>query len=86
MGHNIGDPLTYRLKGEVDQWQDSLHDPILRFRRYLLEGQYAGESDLAALESQVRAEIDAAVQFALASPEPELHTLWEDVLGGVLHE
>jgi len=82
MGHTIGDPLTYRAKGEVDQWQDLLHDPILRFKQYLLEGQFFGEDRLGALESEVRAEIAAAVQFALESPEPELHTLWEDVLGG----
>ena len=82
MGHTIGDPLTYRVRGEVDQWQDPLHDPILRFRRYLLAEQEFAENRLAELESEVRAEIDAAVQFALGSPEPELHTLWEDVLGG----
>lgn len=86
MGHTIGDPLTYRVKGEVDQWQDSLHDPILRFRRYLLQEQVFSESRLAELESEVRAVIDAAVQFALGSPEPELQTLWEDVLGGEPHE
>jgi TPP-dependent pyruvate/acetoin dehydrogenase alpha subunit len=79
MGHTIGDPLTYRQKGEVEGWQDQQHDPILRFQRILLERQAVDESWLAATEAQVRQEIEAAVQFALESPEPELQALWDDV-------
>jgi pyruvate dehydrogenase E1 component alpha subunit len=81
MGHTIGDPLTYRVKGEVEAWQGSAHDPILRFKGYLLEHQVFSQSQLAAQEAEVRIDIDEAVQFALASPEPELETLWDDVYG-----
>jgi TPP-dependent pyruvate/acetoin dehydrogenase alpha subunit len=81
MGHTIGDPLTYRVKGEVETWQGSAHDPILRFKGYLLEHQVFSQSQLAAQEAEVRIDIDEAVQFALASPEPELETLWDDVYG-----
>ena len=79
MGHTIGDPLSYRAKGEAEDWQTLAHDPILRFKKYLLEEQAASESQLTAIDGEVRAEVEAAVQFALASPEPELRTLWEDV-------
>jgi pyruvate dehydrogenase E1 component alpha subunit len=79
MGHTIGDPLTYRLKGEVEAWQEPAHDPILRFKHHLIEHQLIGESQLDALDAEARQEIAAAVQFALASPEPEVPTLWDDV-------
>ena len=79
MGHTIGDPLSYRAKGEAEDWQTLAHDPILRFKKYLLEEQAASENQLTAIDGEVRAEVEAAVQFALDSPEPELQTLWEDV-------
>jgi TPP-dependent pyruvate/acetoin dehydrogenase alpha subunit len=82
MGHTIGDPLTYRTQGEVEEWQGPLHDPILRFKDYLLDHQVYEASRLEALQSEVRTEIAAAVQFALESPEPDLEAIWEDVLGG----
>ena len=79
MGHTIGDPLNYRAKGEVDEWQDNVHDPILRFKSYLIDHLDVPESRLESIETGVRNEIEAAVQFALSSPEPTLQTLWDDV-------
>jgi pyruvate dehydrogenase E1 component alpha subunit len=81
MGHTIGDPLTYRAKGEAEEWQDPAHDPILRFKSYLLEQKLIVESQLEALEEEIRQTIASAVQFALVSPEPEVQTLWDDVYG-----
>ena len=81
MGHTIGDPLTYRVKGEVEEWQGSAHDPILRFKSYLLERQLIEESRLEEIEAEARQDITSAVEFALASPEPEVQTLWDDVYG-----
>ena len=79
MGHTIGDPLTYRLKGEVEVWQDPAHDPILRFRKYLLEQAGMSESELASLESGVVDEITSAMAYAMESPEPDVSTLWDNV-------
>ncbi len=79
MGHTIGDPLTYRLKGEVEAWQGPAHDPILRFRQYLIENQMSNSHRLDDLEVQVCQEIDDAVEYALSSPDPEPETLWDDV-------
>lgn len=81
MGHTIGDPLTYRIKGEVEAWQDPAHDPILRFKGYLLENQLTETSRLDAIEAEARQEIVSAVEFALASPEPEVQSLLDDVYG-----
>ncbi|TMI85330.1 MAG: thiamine pyrophosphate-dependent dehydrogenase E1 component subunit alpha [Bacillati bacterium ANGP1] len=63
-GHHVGDPLNYRDKAEVDAWKTK--DPIDRFQA----------DRLAAAVTQ---EIDAAVAFAKASPEPEVEALMEDV-------
>jgi len=79
MGHTIGDPLTYRLKGEVEEWQDPSRDPILRFKNYLLGHQLVGGDQLETIDAEIRQGIDEAVQFALASPDPEVQTLWDDV-------
>jgi pyruvate dehydrogenase E1 component alpha subunit len=81
MGHTIGDPLTYRVKGEVEEWQGPAHDPILRFKSYLLERQLIEESRLEEIEAEARQDIASAVEFALASPEPEIQSLWDDVYG-----
>jgi len=81
MGHTIGDPLTYRIKGEAEQWQDPAHDPILRFRNYLLDHQIFSESQLEEIEAELHKEIASAVQFALESPQPEVQILWDDVYG-----
>jgi len=81
MGHTIGDPLTYRIKGEAEQWQDPAHDPILRFRNYLLDHQIFSESQLEEMEAELHKEIASAVQFALESPQPEVQILWDDVYG-----
>ncbi len=79
MGHTIGDPLTYRVKGEAEEWQGPVHDPILRFKSHLLEHQIFEESQLEALVFEAGQEIEAAVQFALESPDPNVATLWDDV-------
>jgi len=81
MGHTIGDPLTYRIKGEAEEWQDPAHDPILRFRNYLLDHQIFSESQLEEMEAELHKEIASAVQFALESPQPEVQILWDDVYG-----
>ncbi len=81
MGHTIGDPLTYRVKGEVEEWQDPAHDPILRFKSHLLEHQLIEGSLLETIEAEARQDIASAVKFALVSPEPDVQTLWDDVYG-----
>mgnify|MGYP005839428055 CR=1 FL=1 len=78
-GHTIGDPLTYRPKEEAEAWKSPQRDPISRFGRYLTaEAAFAAE-ELEALREKAQAEIEAAVAFALDSPEPDIAALWEDV-------
>jgi 2-oxoisovalerate dehydrogenase E1 component len=64
----MGD-FTYRTREEVEAWKPRC--PIVRLRGHLLEAGLAGERELAALESQVSAELEAAQQAAENAPWPD---------------
>jgi acetoin:2,6-dichlorophenolindophenol oxidoreductase subunit alpha len=75
-GHYEGDPMVYRPKGEVEQWQQL--DPIPRCKKALLERGVA-EADVEETEGGVFMSIDEAVRFAKAAPPARV----EDALAGV---
>src|SRR4030088_3100962 len=60
-GHHAGDPLNYREKEEVDRWR--LQDPIAQVQRVAVERGVMRAEDIAALEQQIEALIDEAVEF-----------------------
>jgi pyruvate dehydrogenase E1 component alpha subunit len=60
-GHSMSDPGLYRTKDEVEEWRR--RDPLNRSRQRLLDLGFP-ESELAALEEDVKAEIEDAVKFA----------------------
>lgn len=64
-GHSMSDPGLYRTKEEVEEWRR--RDPLNRARVRLVELGMP-EADLTALEADVKAEIEDAVQFAETSP------------------
>ena len=77
-GHTIGDPLTLRPKDETETWRK--RDPILRLRQ-TLKTQGALDDDAAEkIAAEAGQEIDAAVEFAFNSPDPDIAELWKDVL------
>ena len=67
-GHSKSDPGAYRPKDEVEAWM--ARDPIPAARKRLLDGGVA-EEDVAAVEEDVRRELDEAVAAALAAPYPD---------------
>jgi pyruvate dehydrogenase E1 component alpha subunit len=77
-GHSMGDPQRYRPKEEVEAAK--ARDPILLWRRSLLESRLATEAELQAIADEADAETGAAVQFAEESPAPEPSDLCRDVL------
>jgi pyruvate dehydrogenase E1 component alpha subunit len=78
-GHTVGDPLNYRPRGETEPWKAPERDPISRFgQRLLAEFGFTAEQ-LDLLRQRARADIDDAITFAKASPEPDMDSLWEDV-------
>src|SRR5579875_133250 len=64
----MGD-FSYRSREEVEAWK--LRCPIARLRSHLLQASLAGERELAALESQVGAEVEAAHRAAENAPWPD---------------
>ena len=67
-GHAEHDDASYVPKELVEQWQAK--DPIERFERHLLASGLATQEDLDAIAARIHAELDAEVDFALASPMP----------------
>ena len=76
-GHSMGDPERYRGSDEVKKYQEN--DPIGIYRAYLTSEKTATAKELDAIDDQVEAEVQAAVQFAEDSPEPALEELFADI-------
>lgn len=76
-GHYEGDPLKYREKGELEEAQQ--RDPLVVARRRL-NGLGVPEEDVDAIDSAVKAEIEAAIEEARRSPFPSVDSLFDYVL------
>lgn len=61
--------LPYRSDDEVRQWM--ARDPIVRYRTWLLAKGLASESELAQVDSAAKAAVDASIEFARQSKEPD---------------
>jgi pyruvate dehydrogenase E1 component alpha subunit len=76
-GHSMADPEEYRTKEEVGEWRE--RDPLPVFGALLeAEGVVDGAAR-AQIEEQALARVDAAVEFADASPFPEPGSLYDNV-------
>jgi pyruvate dehydrogenase E1 component alpha subunit len=69
-GHYEGDPSQYREAIAAEEWQE--RDPLLRLARAGEASAWFSGSDAAAAERDAREEVEAAVEFARASPFPPL--------------
>lgn len=89
-GPTLIEAMTYRFHGHVfgdaDAYMDKdrkaaaiAADPVPRYRAQLIAEGLATEEELAAIEAQIEADIDEAVEFALASPFPDVEELSRDV-------
>ncbi|HEY5013299.1 MAG TPA: pyruvate dehydrogenase (acetyl-transferring) E1 component subunit alpha, partial [Acidimicrobiia bacterium] len=58
--HSMYDPELYRSKSEVEAWKQ--RDPLVLWERRARELGFVDDDALAALEAEVAAEIDAAVE------------------------
>jgi len=81
-GHSAADPEVYREREEVDEWRQK--DPIESFARRCIEAGVLGERELQQVRDKAEETVLEAVEFAEASEEPPLDTLYENlyVLGG----
>src|SRR5216117_2796074 len=73
-GHSMRANLPeYRTKEEEREWME--RDPIARLRNHLVERTRATPMRLKELEESVELELDRAVEFAKASPEPTVELM-----------
>ena len=77
-GHSMSDPAKYRTREEVDAMRKQ-HDPIDHVRD-LLRGQNVDDVRLKEIDSDVKATVTAATEFAQTSPEPDPSELFTDIL------
>jgi TPP-dependent pyruvate/acetoin dehydrogenase alpha subunit len=79
-GHHVGDINReyYRSKQEEQEWK-TRRDPIKLFSDWLLGEKLTDASTLGRIESEVRAEMQAAVDFAIAAPYPQPEEVEQDV-------
>ena len=71
-GHHVGDINReyYRSKEEEKDWKEN-HDPIIKFRGWLVEQGIATEDEIEALNDAVRKDAEAAVTYALEARYPD---------------
>ncbi len=79
-GHHVGDIQRsyYRSKEEEQQWMTQ-RDPLNLLSSWLVEQHLADVKTLEQIEQRVRTEVAAGVEFALATPYPELSEVDQDV-------
>jgi acetoin:2,6-dichlorophenolindophenol oxidoreductase subunit alpha len=79
-GHHVGDINReyYRSKQEEQQWKTQ-RDPIQNFAAWLIGQKFADAASLEGIQAEVRAEMKAAVEFAIAAPYPNPSEVDEDV-------
>lgn len=63
------DDRTYRSREEVEQAKSK--DPIITFRRYLLDNGIIDQAGIETMEKAVQKEVDEATEYAEKAPYPE---------------
>ena len=79
-GHHVGDINReyYRSKQEEQYWKGE-RDPIHLHGNWLIEQGCADRESLQQIAAEARAEMEAAVKFAMAAPYPGAEQVEEDV-------
>jgi pyruvate dehydrogenase E1 component alpha subunit len=76
-GHSAADPEVYRSKEEVEEWRKK--DPIELFADRLEAENILEDGARDELRERIEQRITEVVEFADASPEPPLDTLYDNL-------
>jgi len=76
-GHSRRDPALYQPEEEKKRALEN--EPIGRFAKYLLDRQLADQRRLDQIAEEVDQEIEAAVEMALAAPQPKPEDTLQDL-------
>ncbi len=77
MGHSMSDPGQYRTRAEIEKHQE--RDPIKVFTESLKQQGVIDDEGVGDIERRVREEVERALKFADASPEPAPEELYTDI-------
>src|SRR5438445_9179340 len=79
-GHHVGDINReyYRAKQEEQRWS-SERDPINILGDWLIQQKLADSAQFERIQAEVKAEMNAAVEFAIAAPYPTVDEAEQDV-------
>jgi len=79
-GHHVGDINReyYRSKQEEQHWK-SERDPIQLHAQWMIKQGYSDPASLDLTTAEVRAEMEAAVKFAIDAPYPSVDQVEQDV-------
>jgi len=75
-GHSRADPAKYRPEGELERWK--LRDPLTIYRDRLHQFG-VDDARVAAIEDEVRREVDEATEACKAAPTTSTDILFTDV-------
>jgi len=80
LGHHVGDVNReyYRSKQEEQKWKTE-RDPVKLLSDWLTSQNVAERAQLNQIEAEVKAEVDKAVQFAIAAPYPAQDKVDQDI-------
>jgi pyruvate dehydrogenase E1 component alpha subunit len=76
-GHSMSDPAKYRTKEELEQAKE--RDPIVLWEFLMKERGWVDQETLERMHEEIKAEIEAAIDFAKQAPEPPLEDVYRDV-------
>lgn len=79
-GHSRNDACGYRDKAEEKEWFDK--DPLTRLKNHMLEQKIISMEEIEKIEQKVLVQIESAVEYAKASPDPKP----EDALTNVYYK
>ncbi|HEY6506683.1 MAG TPA: thiamine pyrophosphate-dependent dehydrogenase E1 component subunit alpha [Vicinamibacterales bacterium] len=79
-GHHVGDIARayYRPKAEEQEWVTQ-RDPVTLHGEWMMSNGVADRATLDAIQAELITEMDAAVEFAVASPYPDPIRVTEDI-------
>ncbi|MBW8034235.1 MAG: pyruvate dehydrogenase (acetyl-transferring) E1 component subunit alpha [Planctomycetes bacterium] len=78
LGHSMSDPATYRTKKEVAKYKSQ--DPIVILRDRMTAAGMFTEDEYVVMDKDCKSIVTEAIDFAEQSKNPEIETLYEDIL------
>jgi len=76
-GHSMSDTAKYRTKEEVESYKAK--DPVEMVLKTIHDHQLASDAEIEKISGRVKAQVEAAVQFAEESQFPDASELYKDV-------